>query len=128
MNDYYNDINKIKTLISLGDISRIEKNVYPDPNRPHTFGDNEQRDVTVAYHRDRSEKWKYTKPKKDKNITEFNNRCLSGWEEYAYLYDIEKEKWLVAYIPFMDSKKLKYYELKDEIKSIKIDEDKEVIL
>ena len=113
-------------MISLGDISHIEKNVFPDPNRPHIFDDNEQKDVTVAYHRDRSEKWKYTKPKIDKNIIEFNNRCLSGWEEYAYLFDIEKEKWLVAYIPFIDGEKLEYYDLKDEIKSIKIDEEIEI--
>ena len=81
LNNHYKDINRIRSLISLGDISHIEKNITPNPNFPHEFGDNEQQDVTVAYHRDRNEEWEQTKPKKDENIGEFNNRCLGGWEE-----------------------------------------------
>jgi hypothetical protein len=52
LNEYYQDSDKVARLIALGDISHIEINV--EPTGPHSF-DKPQKDVTVAYGRDRGE-------------------------------------------------------------------------
>lgn len=53
---YYKDKIKVEDLIKLGDISKLGKEVSPDSSKPHNFKE-QQDDVTVAYHRDRGEKF-----------------------------------------------------------------------
>lgn len=79
---YYNDIDKINSLINLGDISHLESNLEPNSELPHKFGhDTEQKDVVVAYNRDRNEDWKFVKPLLSKDLKEFEKYCLDSDDE-----------------------------------------------
>lgn len=51
----YNDKEKIEELISLGDLSILEKNIHPSENSNHNFN-NQESNVCVFYNRDRNEK------------------------------------------------------------------------
>ena len=56
----YRDIEKVKQLIALGDLSCLAEKVNPDPDKPHSFdgqydGTGVQEDVCIAYGRDRGE-------------------------------------------------------------------------
>lgn len=103
--EHYMDIEKVKSLIELGDISSLGKNINPDPiggiivkysltdgfqnvpaNGVHTF-DNPQVDVTVAYHRDRGEELNI---RVDNSETEFIKSDLGEW---GYLF--KDGKWFV---------------------------------
>ena len=101
-------------MIKLGDISSLREKLKPNKDLTHTF-DEPQDDVTVAYHRDRDEKWEQTKPLLNKNIDEFNNWLKDSWIEYIYLYDEEKKKWLWDYVDYVNNN----IELKDLDKAIK---------
>jgi hypothetical protein len=83
--DNYQDREKVETLISLGDISFLKEEITP--TGPHSFG-YPQKGVTVAYHRDRGEKFK--SPRINSSVREF---FLSDIEEYGYLFTEEGE-WL----------------------------------
>jgi len=83
--DNYQDREKVEALISLGDISFLEEEITP--TGPHSF-DYPQKGVTVAYHRDRGEKFK--SPRINSSVREF---FLSDIEEYGYLFTEEGE-WL----------------------------------
>lgn len=54
LNTYYKTPEKAIELVNLGNLSYVDKKVKPDENEKHTFN-NPAPDVTVAYHRDRSE-------------------------------------------------------------------------
>jgi hypothetical protein len=83
--DNYQDREKVEALISLGDISFLKEEITP--TGPHSF-DYPQKGVTVAYHRDRGEKFK--SPRINSSVREF---FLSDIEEYGYLFTEEGE-WL----------------------------------
>ena len=85
----YDDHAKVEKLIALGDISYLAKEVDPDPDEDHTFG-NPQEGVTVAYHRDRGEDLR--KPILHKSVPDF---VKSDVEEYGYIFTQEGE-WLVV--------------------------------
>ena len=76
----YQDPEKVKKLISLGDISSLNARVEPDPEEEHSF-DDPKKDITVAYHRDRGEE--YTEPRVDQTIFAYSKSDL---EAYGYLY------------------------------------------
>lgn len=88
---HYTDIEKIRALINLGDISALAPEVNPDPKTPHTF-DNPQKGVVIAYVRDRGEdlpmpEWL--------SFAEFKRRYKDDvFMEYQYLYDTENEHWI----------------------------------
>ena len=82
---YYKDSKKVDELISLGNISVLGKELYPDPNKTHNF-DNPQEGVTVAYHRDRGYEWRHTKPR----MSVEPNSSMIG---YIYYFDEEKQIW-----------------------------------
>lgn len=86
----YTDPTKVKALISLGDISSLEKEPNPDPKKGGHSYDNPQNDVTVAYHRDRNEDWEDVKPRVDKDVETF---IQSDVEEWGYLF--KDGKWFV---------------------------------
>ena len=77
--EHYKDEEKVKKLISLGDISFLEKNIEPSSSK-HSFNTPEK-DVTVFYHRDRgdvgSEAWKTY------DFQYYPNRMI----EYVYLFE-----------------------------------------
>ena len=54
LKENYTSEDKINKLLSLGDISFLEKEVEPKEGQEHSF-DHKAEGVTVAYHRDRGE-------------------------------------------------------------------------
>lgn len=95
--EHYSELDKVKQLISLGDISSLRPNVEPsekgfvtkyvdgkmvevETNLPHTF-ENPHDDVVIAYMRDRGEK--------DCEAREYDD--IHEEQEYNYLF--ENGKW-----------------------------------
>lgn len=87
----YTDILKIRTLISLGDISSLGQHLYPSDTKLHTF-DNPENDVTVAYCRDRHDPWWLCKPDTYPSVNYYGKRCKT---DYCYLYDTKDNIWKV---------------------------------
>lgn len=113
---YYNNPERIKKLINLGDISHLENNLEPNPEMEHKFGhDTEQKNVVVAYHRDRNEDWKFVKPLLSKDIKEFEKFCLDSDQEFAYLYDEKNSKFLWSKIPWSSDDKMEFSNLEDKL-------------
>ena len=103
---HYTDPEKVKALISLGDISLLEAEIEPKaeaaPSRyakmdgdgkkdlvKHTF-DTPQEGVVVAYGRDRGEDPETIKPRIDESVDAFTK---SDVEEWGYLF--KDGKWFV---------------------------------
>jgi len=88
LQNHYQDPEKVKALISLGDISLLGERV--EPTGKHGFDyDDREKGVVVAYGRDRGETG--TQPRKDKSVAAFFKGDI---EEYGYLFTQEGE-WLV---------------------------------
>jgi len=73
---YFKTKRKAKKLLNLGNISSLCKRIIPSKN--HDF-DSPQKNVTVAYHRDRGE--------------DFSMSENFGWIDYVY--ELRKGKWYV---------------------------------
>ena len=112
----YQNVNKIRELIALGDISYLEEKVAP--TKPgHSF-DHPEANVTVAYHRDRGE--------------EFNQITADTYEEflvksssyalvpYRYLYVVEESRWMVNGEPLS-----KYFDI-EPVRQTPVDESPSV--
>ena len=78
--EHYKDEEKVKELISLGDISFLEKNINPSKDSNHSFYTPEK-DVTVFYHRDRGDEG--CKPYKIFDFQYNPNKMI----EYTYLFE-----------------------------------------
>lgn len=85
--DHYNTEEKVDELLKLGDLSCLCQKLNPDPMKPHSFDYGErQKDVTVAYGRDRGE-------------TNIEARTYSmaklddpqNWTEYVYIFNKDNE-------------------------------------
>lgn len=102
---HYSDSIKVELLTSLGDISLLEENVFPDTTKEHTF-DNKQDFVTVAYHRDRGEQLRFeVYNSKEKLLADFSK------SDSNYLYLFEDDKWY-----FVDKEKgLEFEPLEDSL-------------
>ena len=87
LQNFFLEREKVDTLVSLGDISFLEKEIVSKGN--HSF-DQPERGVTVAYHRDRGED--YCAPRIDAGVDAFFE---SDFEEYGYVFSEEGE-WLVG--------------------------------
>ncbi|MBQ3143436.1 MAG: hypothetical protein IJB89_02870 [Akkermansia sp.] len=89
---HYQDLEKIRELIALGDISSLEKNVKPAEGE-HTF-ESPQEGVVVAYGRDRHEDGVSTRH--FASLDEYKKLMLSegGYIEYVYLYNVADRKWI----------------------------------
>lgn len=112
---YYRNIEKIQELIDLGDISSLNKKLNPDPNFKHGFEyEDRQEDIVVAYGRDRGES--NISCKSYNNIEDYKKNLLESWKEYSYLYDEDKEKWIVSVIPYRDINSFDYKDLKQELR------------
>lgn len=95
LNHYANE-KKIRELISLGYISSLYENVNPTDDMTHSF-DNPQKDVVIAYHRDRGEEHTTDKFKDEQNLIENKDEL---WEEYNYLW--KNGAWYIA--PYKETK------------------------
>lgn len=88
---YYQEKEKVKELIDLGDISLLEEKISPDTDQVHTFED-PQVGVTISYIRDRGDKNSVTKT--FESLQAFINDYNVNEINYAYLYDNEKSQWM----------------------------------
>ena len=88
--EYYTDLDKINSLIELGNISFLDKYIEPiETDKEHSFY-NPQKEVVVAYGRDRNEEEQQERAYKD--IGDYLDNI--GWDiEYAYIYKEEENQW-----------------------------------
>ncbi|MBQ8891304.1 MAG: hypothetical protein IJ068_00355 [Bacilli bacterium] len=108
---YYNNLNSINKLISLGDIDSLH--TYPDLEtaKLQEFGNG---DITKFFYRDEKEKWKDCKPIDDKNLDDFFDTLISTTGEYAYLYDELQQKWMM-YKDSFGSSEIELIPLEEEL-------------
>lgn len=85
----YSTEEKVRQLISLGEISELHNKLNPTTTT-HSF-DHSEKDVVVAYHRDRGDKWEDCKPFHVKNKSEAVSFCGGG---YIYLFDTTRNTWM----------------------------------
>jgi hypothetical protein len=86
LSNNYNSLELANKLISMGDASMIEKNIEPDPSKPHDF-DNYQQDVCVFYHRDRGDSWESSRS------VCYSKRDLFRVPAFDYVYIFEDGQW-----------------------------------
>lgn len=87
---HYMDSKRVNALIALGDISSLNREIGQSSEK-HGFGFGQMVDTwTLAYHRDRRESWKDTKPKRFRSYGELE-MYAGGMAKYLYVY--ENEKW-----------------------------------
>ena len=110
LNKYYQDETKINLLINLGDISSLGYYVYPDTTKDHTFL-NPQKDVTVAYHRDRGENLNF---RVDNDKDSLIKNTVKSDQEYLYLY--ENKQWIFVDTRTTNYEDVKLYNLEDILK------------
>ncbi len=88
LNDIYNNSELVDKLLELGNLSSLGVNLEPNKGTIHTF-DEPQKNVCIAYDRDRKEK---DQDAKDLTLKElFNN----SWIEYFYIFTLEN-KWIYS--------------------------------
>lgn len=81
--DHYNSEEKVDELLKLGDLSCLCKKLNPDPSKPHSFDyDERQKDVTVAYGRDRGEQ---NTEAQTMSLEELDNS--NNWTDYVYIFN-----------------------------------------
>lgn len=85
---HYQDVNKVKELISLGNLSSLGKEIKPPKGIKHSY-DKPYEDVTTFYGRDRGES--------DNSASEFpslENYLKKGdFQEYDYVFHEKENKW-----------------------------------
>lgn len=84
--EHYKDTQKVKDLISLGDVSILDKEISKPEG--HSF-EKRVKGYTIFYGRDRGEKG--CEPS-----TVFRKHSMQN-QVYAYLFDVNKGTWLYAY-------------------------------
>jgi hypothetical protein len=99
----YQDPEKIKMLISLGDLSSLEKKLIPEGNVVHSFEDPAD-GVCVFYGRDRKENG--TSCGVSANMKEFIE--IADWCDYCYIF--EAGVWFVIAMHQGDKKPEKLFE------------------
>ena len=101
--EHYTDLDKINSLIELGNISFLHKYIEPiETDKEHSFY-NPQKEVVVAYGRDRNEEEQQKRVYKD--IGDYLDNI--GWDiEYAYIYKEEENQWYYINFHINDSVRL----------------------
>jgi len=84
--EHYNDHAKVCDLIDLGDISFLGKHLNPT-SEEHSF-DHPERDVTLAYHRDRGE---HLHISRYDDLNEFSDDHF-----HNYLYNVDTDEWMYS--------------------------------
>ena len=89
---WYNTAGKVAELLRLGDLSQLQPQLNPDPEKLHSF-DKPQPGVTIAYRRDRHEE-----PQMAQNYPSADSYRLHGRADYSadYLYLFDDGKWYAA--------------------------------
>lgn len=106
---FYNDPIKLKLLLDLGDISTLGESIFPSPMKNHDFT-SPQKNVTVAYHRDRGEdKHFFIHENKESLI----NSCSKSDQEFLYLY--EDNEWKYADVRTKFPEHIEVTSLKDKL-------------
>ncbi len=82
LDKHYNTPEKAAELISMGDLSSLYEKPNPDPGTPHSFDEPQER-VTVAYHRDRGEK--FSPPITGTSVFDVAKRIYHNG--YVYVFD-----------------------------------------
>ena len=80
--NHYTTADIVTELLKLGNLSNLDKNV--NPTETHTF-DKPQKDVCVAYGRERGEKDQEAIVFED--LGEFEDSASNSWADYQYLFD-----------------------------------------
>jgi hypothetical protein len=115
LNEHYQDSDKVKSLIALGDLSMLGKNLEPRSEYSHKFGDRFSRDVvrrisvrnqhwevtkahvdydaTMSYHRDRGDKLHITKGRTIQSVV---NKI-----DCQYIYVFENGDWTCNGVPLV---------------------------
>jgi hypothetical protein len=111
---HYKDRSKVVELISVGNISYLESEVTPPPNKKHTFN-SPLPGYTVAYHRDRGDDFSQ---KQHPTTTQFLQvtRSPNGLTIFAYLFTQENEWYVSQGVQEMDVRKIHVQLLNDIIK------------
>ena len=89
LQEHYTNPEKVEALIALGDISVLSENVAPREGQErsqHSLSLNPVAGVTIAYHRDRGEK--FYAPRIDASVEAFSQ---SDIEEYGYVFTQQGE-------------------------------------
>lgn len=81
LDKYYNTPKMVEALISLGDISILDKKLEPT-TKSHSFNAPEK-GVTVAYARDRGEEFQNVQTTRK----ELAKIAKGNWAEFVYIYD-----------------------------------------
>lgn len=118
---HYQDLEKIKKLLSFGDISSLREEVDIPKGKTHNF-EKSLDNVTVFYGRDRNETPE--EPSKFKNLKDFAKN--GNFQEYDYVYDITKKQWFLfkpdlsnapeAFEPLVEVVKRSYDDMQEEYK------------
>ncbi len=88
----YQDLEKIKELIALGNLSCLGPEV--NPKGPHSYN-NPEKGVVIAYHRDRGEDWSHVQTTLDNDLKAIFDFMENIDGEYFYVYS--DDKWHVQY-------------------------------
>ena len=91
LREHYNTAEKVRELLSLGDLSLLAERIALEPDEEHGFAPADRiENVTVAYHRDANEP--LTPPRHDPSISVMLSRDWDiGW---FYLFDPNSGNWL----------------------------------
>ena len=107
--EHYKDINKVKELIALGDMSSLAPEVCPPKGSKHSF-DNRCDGVSVFYGRDRGEKGVDTQ--KYESLEAYLKD--GNFQEYDYVFNEKKKEWFLINHKTQKLQKLSTLLLKDE--------------
>jgi hypothetical protein len=83
--EHYSTKGKARELVRLGTLSSLGTRAKPLDPFNHTF-DNKEPDTTVAYGRDRGERWENVKPEKSDMLSDLITTASDCWCEYVYLF------------------------------------------
>ena len=88
LSEHYNDLDKVKALIELGNISSLYANVAPEDGVEHSFSKKAE-GVTVAYGRDRNEEGQEAWV----SLEYTNIYQIQIDNEFIYIFDVATETW-----------------------------------
>jgi hypothetical protein len=89
--EHYTDIEKIRKLINLGDVSSLREKIDIPDGVEHSF-DTPKTDITIFYGRDRGESGTEPSVKYMRGTDTLKN---IKYNEYLYVYLVEQGKWVI---------------------------------
>lgn len=84
LREHYTTKRLVRNLVNLGDLSSLGERLRP--TRPGHSYDNREEGTTVAYFRDRKEKWVVVKPRVTATLREMAELAADSWAEYVYVF------------------------------------------